>query len=72
MTCPPKLRIGGVRHLVRLPWLHPYGQTPSNSRLDVDLEQEGIGGYTCPGRVLVGPWLVSVGDSTRTRLMTSV
>ena len=63
---PTEARIGGACHLL---WLHPH-----------DRHQEAVV-LTGPAlrkhwvrtqRSQLEPWLVSVGDNTRTRLMTSV
>ena len=60
--------IGGDCHLVRLLWLHPAG------RLQVTVVWIGplLGQHWVQTRRSVyGSWALSVGDSTRTRLITS-
>ena len=69
MTHPPKLGIGDICHLVKLLWFHPH----ERHQEVVVLNWVSVGvtlGWD--SEVSVESSLVSIGDNTRTRLMTSV
>ena len=46
--------------------------SPKSHKVQADADGPKSVTYTCLDWASVGPWLVSVGDNTRTRLMTSV